>query len=91
MKKKTMNDANPVRVIDNSNDNDDDKEYDKNLLDYKVTQTTRKTHFGRITKIISSPKETSYSIVTVQVITKTMHYLNNLVLSMKKMDHTHLW
>jgi hypothetical protein len=95
-KENNNKDVNPVGVNDNINENDDMEEYDENLFDYEVAQTSQKTRSGRITKapdrlnfiqnhiFTQGHKETSYSLVTAQVIAKTMDYINNLVLSMKK-------
>lgn len=96
MKKKNDEDANPVGVNNDDNENDNMEEYDENLFDYEVAQTTQKTRSGRVTRapdrlnfiqhhiFTSGHKETQYSLVTAQVIAKTMDYLNNLVLSTKK-------
>jgi hypothetical protein len=89
-------DANPVGLNNNDKENDDMKEYDENLFDYEVAQTTQKTRSVRITIapdrlnfiqnhiFTQGHKERLYSLVTAQVIAKTMDYLINLVLSTKK-------
>jgi hypothetical protein len=60
------------------------------------TTTTQTTHSGPTTKpperlnfvqnhiFTQGHKETSYSLMTAQVIAKTMDYLNNLVLTTRK-------
>jgi hypothetical protein len=89
-------DANPVGVNDNNSENDDGDKYNETLYDYELAQTTQKTRSGCTAKapeclnfvqshiFTQGHKETSYSLVTAQVIAKTMDYFNNLVLTTKK-------